>query len=80
MLVMAVVVVVVVGGGVVVVPVVHMHGRDICLGRSLMMKPCVSCVVGLQRVCMHHLRCSPKAARYTRYILVPQKGSKITLL
>ena len=37
------------------------------------------CVVSLQHVRMRRLCCLSKAARYIRYILVPQKSSKITL-
>ena len=63
-----------------IMPVVHGHGRGTRLGTCLVVKPCVSCLVSLQHVCMHHLRRSSKAARHTRYILVPQKGTDITLV
>ena len=60
--------------------VVHRHGRGKRLGTCLVVKLCALCVVSLQHVCMHHLRCSPKAAQYTRYILVPQKSTEIALV
>ena len=60
--------------------VVHRHGGGKRLGTCLVVKPCALCVVSLQHVCMHHLRRSPKAVRYTRYILAPQKGTEIALL
>ena len=63
-----------------IMPVVHGHGRGKRLGTCLVVKSCVSYVVSLQHVCMHHLRRSPKAAGYTIYILVPQKGAEIALV
>ena len=59
---------------------VHGHGRGKCLGTCLVLESCVSCVVSLQHVCMQHLCHSQKAARYTRYRLVAQKGTKIAPL
>ena len=60
--------------------VVHGYGRGKRLGTCLVVKPCASCIVSLQHMCMHHLRRLPKTARCTRYILVPQKGTEIALL
>ena len=62
-----------------IMPAVHGHGRGKRLGTCPMVKPCVSGVVSLQHMCMHHLT-SPEAARYTRYILVVQKGKEIALV
>ena len=62
-----------------VISVVHGHGRGKRLGIYLAVKPCVSCLSIWQHLSMHHLSCSPKADRHTRYVLVPQKGRKIGL-
>ena len=45
-----------------------------------LVKPRVLCVMNLQHACMHHFHYLAKAAQYTRYIFVPQKGSEIVLL
>ena len=48
--------------------VVHRYGWGKRVGRCLVVKPCVSRVVSLQHVCMHHLRCLPKVdAIHTLY-------------
>ena len=56
--------------------VVHGNEQGKRLGACLVVKSCVLYVVSLQHECMHHLRRWPKAAGYTRYILVPQKGRR----
>ena len=43
-------------------------------------EPCVSCAINLQHLYMQHLCRLPKAARYTCYILVAQKGTEIALV
>ena len=63
-----------------IMAVVHGHGRGKRLGTCLVVKPCASCVISLQYVCMHHLRFSPKTTRYILYILVPQKSTEIALV
>ena len=47
-----------------IMPVVHGHGRGRRLRSCLVVKPCVSCVVSLQHMCMYHLCFSPKATQY----------------
>ena len=55
-------------------------GRGERLGTCLVVKPCASCVISLQYVCMHHIRFLPKSALFMRCILVSQKGTEIVLV
>ena len=54
--------------------------ETIAFGTCFGVKPCALCVVSLQHVSMRHLRHLPKAAWYTCYIVVQQKGTEIALV
>ena len=60
-----------------IVLVVYWNGRGKRLCTCLVVKPRMSCVVSLHPLCIHQLRRVTKSARYTCYILVPQKSTEV---